>query len=65
MNIERYLAIVEWARRRYQRGGELVVAIGCYPSRYALIEDLAAERHMGLLRHFPGATLATARALEG
>lgn len=45
--IDRYLAIVEWARRRYTRAGRLVISIGAAASRYSRIESAAAVRYLG------------------
>lgn len=43
-NRDRYLRLVEWLRRRYSVNGELVISVGRVPSRYARLEDLAAQR---------------------
>src|SRR5271157_1429286 len=53
----RYFLIVAWARRRYSVKGSIVLSRGSIPSRYAVIEDLAAERYLGVPRHFPGVSL--------
>lgn len=47
MNADRYLAIAQWARRRYSSGGVLVVSVGGKPSRYSRIELAAWKRYMG------------------
>ena len=44
--IDRYLAIVAWARKRYTRDGRLVISVGMMRSRYSAIEDLAWKRYM-------------------
>lgn len=46
MKIERYLKIVNWAKRRYTRNAVLVIRVGHFPSRYSVIEDLAAKRYL-------------------
>jgi hypothetical protein len=69
-----YLRVTEWARRRYTVAGVLTTTVGfgvagrpgpmthMIPSRYSLIEDLAAHRYLGCKLHWPTETLATAYA---
>lgn len=69
---DRYLAIEAWARARYQdRHGAWIRVVGnavagragplhMVPSRYSVIEELAAERYLGISRRWPAETLATA-----
>ena len=59
-NVTRYLEIVDWAKARYADGGYLVTTVGARPTRFRLIEDLAAARYVGFDRHFPKDTLKTA-----
>ena len=47
MMVDRYLAVVRWAQRRYTVNGFYVVSIGGAPSRYSLIERAAWNRYMG------------------
>jgi hypothetical protein len=47
MNADRYLAIVSCARKRYARGGLLIVSVGGVPSAYSWIENAAWSRYMG------------------
>jgi hypothetical protein len=44
--IDRYLAIVAWAKRRYTVQHRLVLTIGGRLSRYSKIERMAFERCM-------------------
>lgn len=44
---DRYLAIVAWARRRYTLDGVLTIQVGSRPSKFSLIEDMAAQRYLG------------------
>lgn len=44
--IDRYLAIVAWAKRRYTEQHRLVLTIGGRLSRYSRIERLAFDRYM-------------------
>jgi hypothetical protein len=46
MNIDRYLAIVGWARKRYTRAGMLTISVGGVPSAYSRIESAAWGRYM-------------------
>lgn len=46
-NVERYLKIVNWARERYTVTNALIVSIGGAPSRYTMIEKLAAHKLLG------------------
>lgn len=46
MNRDRYLKIVEWARRRYTRNGVLITYIGTTPSRYTEIEGMAWTKYI-------------------
>lgn len=49
MNVDRYLAIVNWARARYTVGGVLMIADrGMVPSTYSRIERAAWDRYMRL-----------------
>lgn len=57
MNIDRYLKIVAWSRARYTQGGNLVLSKGGVPSRFRLIEDIAAEKYMTCPRHYPEFTI--------
>ena len=43
---DRYMAIVEWARKRHTHGGELIVSRGGQPSAYSRIEAAAWARYM-------------------
>lgn len=46
MSLERYSKIVEWARKRYTRGGILVLAeAGGVPSVYSRIEAAAWNKY--------------------
>lgn len=46
-NHARYIAIVEWAKARYQaKDGSIVVSTGGVPSRYSCIEDMAWRRYI-------------------
>jgi len=44
---DRYLRIVLWAQRRYIVDGYLVTHVGLRPTRYTLIENAAARKHLG------------------
>ncbi len=44
---DRYLRIVNWARNRYTVSNALIVSIGGAPSRYTMIEKLAAHKLLG------------------
>lgn len=59
-----YRRVVAWAYRRYQRpdqGDGVAIAYGHLPSRYTVIEDLAAARYLGVpRRRWAGFTLALA-----
>ena len=68
---DRYLKTVDWARARYRNlDGSVTnhvgvaiakrVGIELVPTRYAMIEDLAARRHLGSAPRYPHETLATA-----
>lgn len=46
MNVDRYLSIVQWARRRYSRGGLLTISVGGAPAPYSRIETAAWARYM-------------------
>jgi hypothetical protein len=48
--INRYLAIVYWARKRYASDFGLVTWMGGVPSTYTQIERLAARRYLGCTR---------------
>lgn len=55
---DRYLAIVAWARKRYSRNHALLISRGYAPSRYSMIEDLAAMRYLeNTRRHWADHTL--------
>lgn len=76
--VDRYGRIERWARRRYANAdGSITTRVGrmvaggrapalgstwAVPTRYAVIEDLAAFHLLGHRRHWPGETLATAYA---
>lgn len=45
-DVNRYLAIVEWARRRYTHDGRLTISIGGEPSFYSRIEYAAFRRYV-------------------
>jgi hypothetical protein len=45
-NRDRYLRIMEWARKRYTIDGSLTVSIGDIPSAYARIERAAWDKYM-------------------
>jgi hypothetical protein len=47
MNIDRYLAIVRWATRRYTRDGLLLINARGVPSPFSRIECAAWNRYMG------------------
>lgn len=51
-NVDRYLEIVRWARRRYTVRGELVLQIGERPSAYTRIEDAAAAKYLACSRRY-------------
>ena len=57
--MDRYLKLVFWAAERYDYRGVRTNWRG-KPTRYAVIEDLAAARYLGSRRTYPQATLATA-----
>ena len=73
---DRYGAVTTWARNRYTRSGSLTTWVGngvaglpmrdgkafVVPSRYTLIEDLAASKLLGCKRHYPDHALRTAYA---
>jgi hypothetical protein len=44
--IDRYLALVDWARRRYTESGRLTTHIGGRATRYTQIESAAAGRYL-------------------
>ncbi len=56
----RYLAIVDWAKRRYSEDtpfGTRLLTRGPgldQPSRFTRIEDLAAIKYLGLTERWPG-----------
>lgn len=61
-DIDRYLQVVTWARRRYtytdtagRRLCTLTYQGGRIPSRYSHIEDIAAARYLGTARRWPDA----------
>lgn len=45
-NVDRYLKVAIWARKRYTEGGRLVFSIAGNASRFARIEMLAWNRYM-------------------
>lgn len=46
-DIDRYLAVVKWARRRYTRSdGHLPISIGGKPATSVRIEQAAFERYV-------------------
>lgn len=53
IKVERYLKIVEWARKRYTKNDNLVLSVGGRPSRYSMIENLAAVKLCGFNNRFP------------
>lgn len=72
---DRYLALVAWSRSRYKDGegawitwvGNGVAGLPCVdgkafmvPTRYTVIEELAAARYLGITHRRSGFTLATA-----
>ena len=44
-NADRYLKIVNWAKRRYAKNGEILISIGGRPSVYSRIEAAAFRRY--------------------
>ena len=44
--IDRYLAIVAWARKRYTYAGWLTISIGKRLSRYSRIEEAAFAKYV-------------------
>lgn len=50
----RYSLIVRWARHRYgnKLTGEVIISRGGVPSRYSIIENLAAVKLLGLSDHY-------------
>lgn len=44
----RYIRVLRWATRRYSKGGRLPLSIGGKPSRFTIIERLAACKHLGI-----------------
>jgi len=76
-NLDRYSRLAAWAKARYQKpDGALTRCVGpgiagrpfahgkvhMVPSRYSLIEEMAAARYLGVNRRWPDETLATAYA---
>jgi len=51
---DRYLSIVEWARRRYTKNGVLVMDHGGIKSAYSRIECAAFEKYMRCTRDEEG-----------
>lgn len=54
---DRYLKIVRWATDRYMVDNTLIISKGFFPSRYKIIEDIAAEKLLGLKRVYPDLTI--------
>lgn len=52
-DIDRYLKLAMWARKRYAVNGKLIVNIGGKPTLYSRIEDAAAVKFMGGTRIYP------------
>ena len=50
--VNRYLKIMDFVRERYGYEGNVVVFSNGRPTRYTLIEDMAAARYLGLARRF-------------
>jgi len=78
-NHDRYLRIVQWAKRRYSdSNGTWVRCVGngiagqpspdgrafMVPSLYSVIEDLAAARYLGVRRTWQSFSIATAYRQE-
>jgi len=76
-DLDRYSRIEAWAKARYTKpDGSLTRCVGngiagrpmrdgkarMVPTRYSLIEELAAGRYLGVNRLWPDETLATAYA---
>lgn len=51
-NFARYTKIVNWAQKRYTVKGKLFLLDKLKPSRYSLIEDLAANKLLGTNRFY-------------
>ena len=73
--VDRYLRIEEWASQRYRNcNGSITTFVGtaiagrapaagsCWriPTRYSVIEDMAAQKYLYCTPRHPGETLATA-----
>jgi len=55
---DRYLEIVEWARKRYTASDRtLAVRIGGMPTRFSRIEDMAAREYLEDAERHPGLSL--------
>lgn len=51
---DRYLKIIAWAKARYSVNGSLATMRNGKPTRYTLIENLAAVKIMGFVNRHPG-----------
>ena len=47
MNVDKYLKVALWLRKRYTVNDRLVISIGGSPSRYKQLETLAWDKYMG------------------
>ena len=55
--VDRYLKIERWARKRYtDQSGRVVITVGGKPTRYALIENVAAVKLCGFNDRYGKAT---------
>lgn len=77
LEFDRYSRVTAWAKARYKKpDGAIITWVGngvagrpmrdgrpqIVPSRYSVIEELAAARYLGIKRKWPDETLATAYA---
>jgi hypothetical protein len=46
MNHDKYIRITEWARKRYEINGILLIATGYNWSRYSKIERMAWDKYI-------------------
>ncbi|HET7675652.1 MAG TPA: hypothetical protein VFL54_09045 [Gammaproteobacteria bacterium] len=47
-NINAYLRLARWAKRRYARDGYIALDVGGEPTLYSRIESAAARKYLGV-----------------
>lgn len=54
---DKYIQVIMKLDNRYRANGKLILSIGITPSKYTLLEDMAAIKYLGLKGRFNHGTI--------